>query len=163
MDSDASVNDWSSGDEPEHRLPNAANLESRPVRNAAPQRGQLRPARKTLPFVPYTDWVPGQSYEEHPPYCIHYIMEWKLTLNKRTAAKQTEDNLVVAPSNFWNEELPRFESLHKAFVRLPPDDWLDPDVELNPKTNAFNGCIGAVDGTHIAAHIRLRRGSLANY
>lgn len=32
-------------------------------------------------------------------------MEWKLTLNKRTAAKQTEDNLVVAPSDFWNGEL----------------------------------------------------------
>ncbi|KAK0728900.1 hypothetical protein B0T26DRAFT_628743, partial [Lasiosphaeria miniovina] len=59
----------------------------------------------TLPFVPYKDWVPGQSYKEHPPICMHYITEWKLTLNKRTAAKQTEDNLVVAPSAFWNEEL----------------------------------------------------------
>ena len=32
-------------------------------------------------------------------------MEWKLTLNKRAAAKQTEENLVVAPSDFWNKEL----------------------------------------------------------
>jgi argonaute-like protein implicated in RNA metabolism and viral defense len=32
-------------------------------------------------------------------------MEWKLTVNKRVAAKQTEDNLVVASSDFWNEEL----------------------------------------------------------
>ncbi|KAK3364236.1 hypothetical protein B0T25DRAFT_432750, partial [Lasiosphaeria hispida] len=29
----------------------------------------------------------------------------KLTLNKRIAAKQTEDNLMVAPSDFRNEEL----------------------------------------------------------
>jgi hypothetical protein len=32
-------------------------------------------------------------------------MEWKLTLNRRVAAKQTEDDLVLAPSDFWNEEL----------------------------------------------------------
>jgi hypothetical protein len=32
-------------------------------------------------------------------------MEWKLTLNKRVIAKQTEDDLVLAPSDFWNEEL----------------------------------------------------------
>ncbi|KAK0645494.1 hypothetical protein B0T16DRAFT_411269, partial [Cercophora newfieldiana] len=43
--------------------------------------------------MPYKDWVPGQSYEEHPPTCMRYIMEWKLTLNKRAAAKQTEENL----------------------------------------------------------------------
>jgi hypothetical protein len=32
-------------------------------------------------------------------------MEWKLTLNRRLVAKQTEDDLVVAPSDFWNKEL----------------------------------------------------------
>ncbi|KAK3934731.1 hypothetical protein QBC46DRAFT_399104 [Diplogelasinospora grovesii] len=101
MTSDDSVNDWSSGDEA--GLPND---ESQPVRGTRPaQRGQLRPARKTLPFVPYADWVPGQSYKEQPPFCMHYILEWKLTLNKRVAAKQTDDDLVVAPSDFWNEEL----------------------------------------------------------
>lgn len=106
MDSDNSGNDWSSGDEAERRLPNGASLESPPLRDTRPpQRSQLRPARKTLPFVPYADWVPGQSYEEHPPFCMHYILEWKLTLNKRIAAKQTEDDLVVAPSDFWNMEL----------------------------------------------------------
>lgn len=29
-------------------------------------------------------------------------------------------------SEIMTSMLPRFESLHKAFVRLPPDDWLDP-------------------------------------
>jgi hypothetical protein len=53
--------------------------------------------------------------------------------------------------------LPMLVSLHYAFVRLSEDDWLDPAVELNPKTNAFNGCIGAIDGTHIAAYIPLRK------
>ncbi|KAK0704544.1 hypothetical protein B0H67DRAFT_613179 [Lasiosphaeris hirsuta] len=50
--------------------------------------------------------------------------------------------------------LPMLMSLHIAFVRLPEDDWLDPAVELNPKMSAFNGCIGAIDGTHIRAHIK---------
>jgi hypothetical protein len=53
--------------------------------------------------MPFAVWVPGQSYEEHS--YMRYIMEWKLTINKRVAAKQTEDDLVVAPSDFWNEEL----------------------------------------------------------
>jgi hypothetical protein len=70
------------------------------------RRSQLRPARKTLPFVPYADWVPDQSYaEQPPPSCMHYLMEWKLTLNRRLVAKQTEDDLVLAPSDFWKEEL----------------------------------------------------------
>ncbi|KAK4097376.1 hypothetical protein N658DRAFT_291647 [Parathielavia hyrcaniae] len=106
MDSDDSATDWSSGDEPQRKHRNVASSPSQPIRGARPpQRSGLRPARKTLPLVPYKDWVPGQSYEEHSPVCMHYIMEWKLTLNKKTAAKQTEDNLVVAPSDFWNEEL----------------------------------------------------------
>ena len=36
---------------------------------------------------------------------MHYVVEWKLTLNKRVATKQTENGLVLAPSDFWNEEL----------------------------------------------------------
>ena len=36
---------------------------------------------------------------------MHYIMKWKLALNKRVVAKQTEDDLVLAPSDFWNKEL----------------------------------------------------------
>ncbi len=59
-------------------------------------------------------------------------------------------------SEIVNNLLPKFESLHKAFVQLNHDSWLDPVVELDPKLNAFNGCIGAIDGTHIFAHIPLR-------
>ncbi|POR39351.1 Hypothetical protein TPAR_09574 [Tolypocladium paradoxum] len=70
-----------------------------------PQRSQLRPARKTLPFVPYADWVPGQSSDHQPPSCIHYVLEWKVTFNNRRVRMQTEEDLVVTPSDFWNEEL----------------------------------------------------------
>lgn len=53
-------------------------------------------------------------------------MEWKLALNKRTAANQTEDNLVVAPSDLWNEELASkitdiVQSTGKSYkCQLPP-------------------------------------------
>ncbi|KAK0612986.1 hypothetical protein B0T17DRAFT_542380 [Bombardia bombarda] len=37
---------------------------------------------------------------------MHYTMEWKLTLNRRAAAKkQTENDLVIAPGCFWRERL----------------------------------------------------------
>jgi hypothetical protein len=94
MDADDSLNDSSS----DYEIERACGAQG-------PQRSQLRPACKTLPFVPYADWVPDQSYDELPPSCMHYIMEWKLTLNRRLVAKQTEDDLIVAPSDFWNEEL----------------------------------------------------------
>ncbi|KAL8330659.1 hypothetical protein RB593_001585 [Gaeumannomyces tritici] len=50
--------------------------------------------------------------------------------------------------------LDSMELFHKAVVRLPPEDWLNPTIELDPKENAFNGCIGAIDGTHLSAFIR---------
>ena len=46
-----------------------------------------------------------------------------------------------------------FVILHTEFVRLLEDNWLDLGIELNSALNAFNGCIRAVDGTHIAAYI----------
>jgi len=102
MNTDDSANDWSSGEESESQICDAIS-NNRAARGCPPS--QLRPARKTLPFVPFADWVPGQSYEEQPPFCMHYIMEWKLTVNKRVTAKQTEDDLVVAPSDFWKNKL----------------------------------------------------------
>jgi len=95
MDGDNFLNHWSSDDE-------IGRPHSEPARHAqGPQRSQLRPGRITLPFVPYADWVPGQSYaEQPPPSCMHYIVEWKLTLNKRVIAKQTEDDLVLTLSDF---------------------------------------------------------------
>ncbi|KAK3381183.1 hypothetical protein B0H63DRAFT_450549 [Podospora didyma] len=48
--SDDSANDWSSGDEPQRQLHNAASSARQPVRSARlSQRSELRPARNTLP------------------------------------------------------------------------------------------------------------------
>jgi hypothetical protein len=37
--------------------------------------------------------------------------------------------------------------LYQEFVQLPPDGYVAPEVELDPKACQFNGCIGALDGT----------------
>lgn len=55
--------------------------------------------------MPYDDWTPDDSYVEHPPTYIRYVLEWKFTFNNRSVAKKTEEGLVVAPSDFWDEEL----------------------------------------------------------
>ncbi|KAH7114710.1 hypothetical protein B0J13DRAFT_533533 [Dactylonectria estremocensis] len=103
---DNSVNDWSSDDENNTQLRNESVSKIQPGRHVhAPRPSQLRLPENTLLFVPYDDWTPDESYVEHPPTCIRYVLEWKFTFNNRSIAKQTEEDLVVAPSDFWNEEL----------------------------------------------------------
>jgi hypothetical protein len=43
--------------------------------------------------------------------------------------------------------------LHKEVVVQPAESYLSPDIELNNKNSVFNGCVGAIDGTLLPAHI----------
>lgn len=36
---------------------------------------------------------------------IHYLLEWKVTLNTKVVARVSEPNLVIAPSIFWQKTL----------------------------------------------------------
>lgn len=58
-----------------------------------------------LHFIPSTLWNEKKTYNEQPPVYIHYLIEWKVTLNNRTVKRVTEPNLVVAPSTYWEKSL----------------------------------------------------------
>lgn len=46
-----------------------------------------------------------------------------------------------------------FRQLHIAFIKQPGDSFMSPDIELCKKKNTFSGCIGAINGTHVAARV----------
>jgi sulfur relay (sulfurtransferase) DsrC/TusE family protein len=57
-----------------------------------------------MPFVPLANRNPNRLQYDKECY-IHYEREWKLTVNNRQVAKQTEQDLVLAPDDLWNESL----------------------------------------------------------
>ena len=58
-----------------------------------------------LPLLGLDDWQAGMDYDQQPPSCIHYSIEWKVALNKRVVSDDTEPNQVLAPSAYWERFL----------------------------------------------------------
>lgn len=92
-----------------------------PVKYPASQPNALQIDK--LPLLQFGDWVEGKAYDEDPPACIHYWIEWKVTLNNKTVAKDTEQDLVLAPGFYWRLFLqPKLEELlcrkhpHKSII-----------------------------------------------
>lgn len=67
------------------------------------RQSQPRHDHGTLPLLQLADWSEDKTYD--PPTCIHYSIEWKLTVNSKLVAKDTEPNLVLAPNAFWTTVL----------------------------------------------------------
>ncbi|RKL06522.1 hypothetical protein BFJ70_g16989 [Fusarium oxysporum] len=64
--------------------------------------------RPRLPLLQLDDWDPDGTYNESPPTCVHYLIEWKLQLRKGRLSKltnDTEQNLILAPGAFWETTL----------------------------------------------------------
>ncbi|KAK3938295.1 hypothetical protein QBC46DRAFT_451306 [Diplogelasinospora grovesii] len=81
-------------------------------RNASPAgQSQQRNHSATLPLLQSSDWDEDLAYDEFPPTCIHYSIEWKLLLNKGGRLTklmykpELEQDLVLAPSALWNKSL----------------------------------------------------------
>lgn len=58
-----------------------------------------------LNFLPLSDWVEGGEYDVLPPRYVCYTLAWKLILNRRTVGKVTEEDLIIAPSEYWGQRL----------------------------------------------------------
>ncbi|CZS92405.1 uncharacterized protein RAG0_02847 [Rhynchosporium agropyri] len=62
------------------------------------------------------DWDSEREYDEEPPNHIRYSIEWKVTVNNRAIMpKDTEQDVVLAPSDYWEHFLePKLKMfLHK--------------------------------------------------
>lgn len=51
------------------------------------------------------EWEKSGEYDELPLRYVCYLIAWKLILNRKTVGKVTEEDLVIAPSDYWGKSL----------------------------------------------------------
>jgi hypothetical protein len=73
------------------------------------------------------EWDENETYDQDPPTCLHYSIEWKVTLNNKPVSKDTEQDLVLAPRFYWSLFLrPKLENLLQRkllpYKRITCDD-----------------------------------------
>ncbi|CAN9211453.1 unnamed protein product [Alternaria alternata] len=63
--------------------------------------GVVHPDADRLGFLPLAEWDEYNSYEEDTPSHLCYSIEWKIAVNNRAVAKDTEQDIVLAPAVYW--------------------------------------------------------------
>lgn len=89
------------------------------------QQANSQPAR--LELLNIDEWDEEKTYDEDLPSCIHYPIEWKVTLHNKIVSRDTEQNIVLVPSVYRPLFLqPKLEKLICRKVpsnkRVRPDD-----------------------------------------
>jgi hypothetical protein len=84
---------------------------------------QSQPSR--LRFLDNLESDNGATDDEHPTY-MPYVIEWRVTLNNQVLAKDTEQDLVLSPSLYWEPIKQKAERVLRQKVnhnrRVKPDD-----------------------------------------
>lgn len=71
----------------------------------SPPASQIFDGDLNTPRDPHPDqigYIPFAAWDKEG---IHYLLEWKVTLNTKVVARVSEPNLVIAPSIFWQKTL----------------------------------------------------------
>jgi len=123
---DLDISQWYNEDDLDYRTPSRQASDSRSTSPAQQNQPRGRPG---LPLLQSADWNPNLPYDESPPTCIHYSIEWKLLLKKGRLSKltnDTEQNLVLAPGAFWDQTLkPKLHQLLEK--KTPRNKCYEPD------------------------------------
>lgn len=82
-----------------------------PFQNDPPSQQVTQQVNK-LGFCPYQNLNREDTYDKE---FIHYSIEWEVKVNRRSVLKETEQDLVLAPSEFWEHFLE--SKLEKVLLR----------------------------------------------
>ncbi|KAK0246848.1 hypothetical protein LTS09_018011 [Friedmanniomyces endolithicus] len=99
---------------------------------------QDAPSTNELQLVQWEEWDESHQYNETPPKYILYSIEWKLSgkkKNKRTVARETEQNIVLGPSDYWTHFL--HSKIRRAMKRQFPAEQ-QPNIDDTCVTVAVN-------------------------
>jgi DDE superfamily endonuclease len=95
------------------------------------------------------EWLRQQGAEDGRHIQLEQrVLMFLYILAQNATQRQTACHFLVAQSTVaaaFDEMLPLFVRLHQAYVRLPEDSYVSPEIEFD-KYPDFTGCIGAIGG-----------------